>query len=171
MRLHLSEHCITVDLCEHSSHFLHVSQTLSKHFSKSFWINETLINLPTQKEEDKRKKFLTSLYYTCAFSSQTENPEFLQRLIALHNKPIKVILRNNDISSPKPYYLSPLAKCYALLEASQEESLESIRKKYLCLVKKYHPDSTSTSKSVGMFQKIQEAYETIKHEKHRKYAA
>ncbi|MDD2384391.1 MAG: J domain-containing protein [Sulfurospirillaceae bacterium] len=171
MQLRLSEHCITVDLYEHSSHFLHVSQTLSKHFSKSFWINKTLINLPTQKEKAKRKEFLTSLYYTCAFNSQTENLDFLQRLIALHDKPIKVVLRNNNTASHKPYYLSPLAKCYALLEATQEESLESIRKKYLRLVKQYHPDSTATSKTVGMFQKIQEAYETIKNEKHKKCAA
>ena len=170
MRLFLSEHCITVDISEHSSHFLHVSQTLSKKFSKSFWVNKTLINLPTPKENAKRKEFLTSLYYTCAFQSQTENLEFLKRLIALHDKPIKVVL-NTKTTPSKPYYLSPLAQCYALLNATLEESLQSIRKKYLRLAKRYHPDSTSACKNIQMFQKIQEAYETIKHEKNRKYAA
>ena len=170
MRLFLSEHCITVNISEHSSHFLHVSQTLSKNFSKTFWINKTLINLPTPKENNKRKEFLTSLYYTCAFQSQTENLEFLKRLIALHDKPIKVVL-NSKTTSAKPYYLSPLAQCYTLLEASLEESLASIRKKYLRLAKRYHPDSSSTHKNILMFQKIQEAYETIKLKKNGKCAA
>ena len=171
MRLFLSEHCITVNISEHSSHFLHVSQTLSKNFSKSFWVNKTLINLPTPKENAKRKEFLTSLYYTCAFQSQTENLEFLKRLIALHDKPIKVVLNTKTTSSPKPYYLSPLAQCYALLDAKLEESLESVRKKYLRLAKRYHPDSSSTHKNILMFQKIQEAYETIKLKKNGKRAA
>ncbi|MDD3344131.1 MAG: DnaJ domain-containing protein [Sulfurospirillaceae bacterium] len=171
MKLHLSAHCITVDISEHSSHFLHVSQTLSKNFSKSFWINETLINFPNHKELKKRKEFLTSLYYTCAFHSQTENLDFLHRLIALHDKPIKLIRKKSKPTASKPLYLSPLAQCYTLLGASLGESLESIRKKYLRLAKQYHPDSHSLCKNILMFQKIQEAYETIKLEITKKYAA
>lgn len=170
MRLLLSQHYITVDISEQSSHFLHVSQTLSQNFSKSFWVNETLINLPNPKEKAKRKEFLTSLYYTCAMQSQTQNLEFLKRLIALHDKPIKVVKKTKDTST-KPLYLSPLAKAYALLEATQEEDLEIIRKKYLRLAKQYHPDSQSSSQNILMFHKIKDAYEMIKHEKHKKYAA
>lgn len=175
MRLRLSADCITVDLSENSSHFLHVSDTLSKKFSKSFWVNETLINLPTQKEIKKRKEFLTSLYYTCAFASQTQNLAFLQKLIALHDKPIKVIQKEAKFPL--------LPKChttnehYKILEANEGESLQSIRKKYLRLAKTYHPDhnrqksETNTPSYTEKFQKIQEAYATIKSQKSKKKAA
>lgn len=171
MKLHLSEHCITINMSEHSSHFLHVSQTLAKDFSKSFWVNETFINLANKKELKKRKEFLISLYYTCAFASQSENLAFLQRLIALHDKPIKLIQKKSKIPASRPLYISPLAKCYSVLNASLGESLQTIRKKYLSLAKQYHPDSSGACKNILMFQKIQEAYETIKAHKTKKIAA
>ena len=162
MRLHLSTDCITVNVFERSSHFLHVSQTLSKKFTKSFWVNETLFNFSTPKEMKKRKEFLTSLYYTCAFSSKTHDLSFLQKLIAMHDKPIKVVQKkkkDNLLETP-----------YRILEASQEESLQSIRRKYLRLAKTYHPDHNSHTDS-KKFQQIQEAYETIKAQKSKKIAA
>lgn len=162
MRLHISADCITVNIPENSSHFLHVSDTLCQNFTKSFWINETLINLPSNKEMQKRKEFLTSLYYTCAFDSQSHNLTFLQKLIALHDKPIKVIQKNKKIN--------PLEMPYRILEASQEESLQSIRKKYLRLAKAYHPDHNPNADS-EKFQQVQHAYETIKAQKRRKIAA
>jgi len=168
MRLHLSTDCITVNIPEHSSHFLHVSQTLSKKFTKSFWVNETLINFSTPKEIQKRKEFLTSLYYTCAFSSQTHNVSFLQKLIAMHDKPIKVVKKETQKIILRP--MSKLEKYYTILEATHTESLQAIRKKYLRLAKIYHPDHKDTS-STQKFQQIQEAYETIKAQKNRKIAA
>ena len=171
MRLHITPDCITVNVHESSSHFLHVSDTLSKDFSKTFWINEMLINLPSPKELQKRKEFLTSLYYTCAHSSQTHNLAFLQKLIALHDKPIKVVRKGtkNSMRTIK----NPLDRYYKMLNASQEESLQSIRKKYLSLAKAYHPDlnSHNIQSNTDTFHKIQEAYEYVKAEKSRKTAA
>lgn len=168
MRLHLSTDCITVNIPEYSSDFLHVSQTLSKKFTKSFWINETLINFSTPKEMQKRKEFLTSLYYTCAFSSQTHNVSFLQKLIAMHDKPIKVVKKGTQKITLR--HTNTLEKHYTILEASQTENLQSIRKKYLRLAKIYHPDHQDTS-STEKFQQIQEAYEIIKAQKNKKIAA
>lgn len=168
MRLHLSAECITVNLSENSSHFLHVSNMLSKNFSKSFWINETLINLPTKKEMQKRKEFLTTLYYTCAFDSKTHNLAFLQKLIALHDKPIKVTQKG--VKSPLVQKNNTTNEHYKLLEAKEGESLQSIRKKYLRLAKTYHPDHNPHA-YLEKFQKIQEAYATIKAQKKQKIAA
>lgn len=168
MRLHLSSDCITVNIPEHSSHFLHVSQTLSQKFTKSFWVNETLINLSTPKEKEKRKAFLTSLYYTCAFASQTQNLAFLQKLIAMHDKPIKVVKKG--VKKIISYQTPTLEKYYKILEASQTESLQTIRKKYLRLAKLYHPDHQDSS-CTRKFQQVQEAYETIKAQKRKKIAA
>lgn len=168
MRLHLSSDCITINMPEHSPHFLHVSQTLSQKFTKSFWVNDTLINLFTPKEKEKRKKFLISLYDTCAHASQTHNVSFLQKLIAMHDKPIKIVTGKVR----KMIVLQPLTleKYYKILEASQTENLQTIRKKYLCLAKIYHPDHQNNS-CIGKFQQIQEAYETIKAQKRKKIAA
>ena len=173
MRLHITPECITVNVHESSSHFLHVSDTLAKNFSKTFWINETLINLPSQKEMQKRKEFLISLYYICAQASQTHNMAFLQKLIALHDKPIKVIRKH----SHKPVVANtlPLERYYTLLNAHHEESLQSIRKKYLQLAKIYHPDHHTSADNHSVytlkFQQIQEAYEMIKAQKSKKRAA
>ncbi|ARU49706.1 hypothetical protein Sdiek1_2556 [Sulfurospirillum diekertiae] len=56
MRLHLSSDCITINISEYSPYFLHVNQTLSQKFTKSFWVNDTLINFSTPKEAKKRKE-------------------------------------------------------------------------------------------------------------------
>lgn len=74
---------------------------------------------------------------------------------------------------------SLLEEYYKTLECKAEDSFEVIRKRYLELVKKYHPDripnknSTLTSNYVKKFQDIQQAYEMIKtHFEHEKnYAA
>lgn len=168
MRLHLSSDCITINISEYSPYFLHVNQTLSQKFTKSFWVNDTLINFSTPKEAKKRKEFLTSLYYTCARASQTQNLAFLQKLVAMYDKPIKVVKKVvKKMIIHQPYTLD---KYYKILEVSQTESLQTIRKKYLCLAKIYHPDHQDTS-SVEKFQQIQEAYETIKEQKRKKIAA
>ena len=175
MQLHISSECITVKIHECSKHYIHVSDTLSKNFSKTFWVNETLINLASHKEMQKRKEFLTSLYYTCAQASQTHNMAFLQKLITLHDKPIKVVRKQSR--PPKTHNAPSLLAYYTLLDASREESLTSIRKKYLRLAKRYHPDLASnqtehtTQSYTEKFQKIQEAYAYVKAEKSKKRAA
>lgn len=168
MKLHLTQRCITIYVSEHSPFFLHVKSVLSKKFSKSFWLNDILINFPTHQELEQRKQFLVSVYYTCAVHSKTHNQQFLQKLIALHDKPIKVIPQKERKASVDPY---------RTLEVAQTQSLSTIRKRYLYLAKKYHPDhitpqeATKIEDYTARFQKIQEAYQTIKAEKSKKIAA
>ena len=175
MRLHLSSDCITVNIPEHSSHFLHVSQTLSQKFTKSFWVNETLINFEISHEDKRRKAFLTSLYYTCAFASKTHNAAFLEKLLLASNRPIKLVKKKRQQCSTQKLMASN--DPYSLLNADETESMESIRRKYLSLAKAYHPDSiaskdaSSVKNCTAKFQKIQEAYTAIKIEKMKKCAA
>ena len=174
MRLHVNPHCITIHISEESSHLHSLNNTLSHNFSKTFWVNETLINLATTKELKERKAFLTSLYHTCAFDSKSHNLAFLERLIAMHDKPIKVI--QNKLPKKKVAAFSQLQNDYRILGARIEESLQSIRKKYLSLVKQYHPDTLNESLKnkplyVQKFQQIQEAYERIKVSRKEKQAA
>lgn len=49
-----------------------------------------------------------------------------------------------------------------ILKVNQSDSIEDIRKKYLELVSKYHPDVNQTKESTEMTQKINDAYEFIK---------
>ncbi len=59
-----------------------------------------------------------------------------------------------------------LEEYYNILDCKIEDSFETIREKYLKLVKQYHPDSITDSSLVGYytkkFQSIQNAYEMIK---------
>lgn len=174
MRLHVNPHCITIHISEESSHLHSLNATLSHTFSKTFWVNETLINLATAKELKERKAFLTSLYYTCAFDSKSHNLAFLERLIAMHDKPIKVV--KNKSLRKKTFFISYLQNDYRILGARIEDSLQSIRKKYLALVKQYHPDTLSEPLKnqplyLQKFQQIQEAYERIKASRKEKQAA
>lgn len=68
-----------------------ISQTRLKILPNLFGSMKHLSISPLPKEKEKRKAFLTSLYYTCAFTSQTQNLAFLQKLISMHDKPIKVV--------------------------------------------------------------------------------
>jgi hypothetical protein len=172
MHLHVNPHCITIHIHKDSSHFHHVNQTLSHHFGKAFWVNETLINLPSSKQMQERKAFLTSLYYTCARESNSHNTLFLQKLIALHDKPIKVVQKKNA----KQAICVEAKEDYRLLGAKPHECFEAIRKKYLLLAKQYHPDALDVSLKnkplcTQKFQDIQEAYERIKTAKKQPHAA
>lgn len=176
MRLHVNPHCITIHIPEDSLHLTKVNQTLCESFSKTFWVNETLINLASDKEAKERKAFLTSLYYTCAYESRTHNGAFLEKLIALHDKPIKVVKKTRTSKTPFPLHANAIESDYRLLGLSPFESLASIRKKYLRLAKKYHPDTLEPSLRAHplyaqKFQHIHEAYERIKAQRKESLAA
>ena len=92
----------------------------------------------------------------------------------MHDKPIKVIQNKSLKKKTAPF--SPLQNEYRILGARREESLQSIRKKYLALVKQYHPDALNESLKnkplyIQKFQQIQEAYERIKVSRKEKRAA
>ena len=177
MKLHLTQRCITIYISEHSPFLLHVKSVLSKKFSKSFWLNDILINFPTHKELEQRKQFLVSVYYTCALHSKTHNQQFLQKLIALHDKPIKVVPKKSRTSEVRPHPSSKSEDPYKTLEVTQTQSLSTIRQRYLYLAKKYHPDHIVPDDTITLkdcterFQKIQEAYQAIKIQKSKKIAA
>lgn len=175
MKLHLTSDSITIHVAENSSHYLHVSRVLTHSIGRSFWVNETLINFETPHERQKRRAFLSSLYYTCAFASKSHNASFLEKLLLASTKPIKLVKKKCQQHS----FHTPMAlnDPYTLLHADETESLESIRQKYLSLAKAFHPDSIASDdvsivkNFTEKFQKIQEAYATIKAEKMRKLAA
>jgi len=68
---------------------------------------------------------------------------------------------------------SSLAEAYRTLDASPDDDLKVIKKKYRALVKKYHPDIMQAQgadehyieDAMKKTQKINEAYETVKKEK------
>lgn len=96
MKLSVSQSCITLSISEYSSNFQDITNSLLK-FSKSFWINNTIINLSTKKELWERKKFLLNLYKLCLRTSN-HNGHFLKSLMDAYEKPIKLIVK--DTSSP-----------------------------------------------------------------------
>ncbi|AFL69388.1 J domain-containing protein [Sulfurospirillum barnesii] len=175
MKLHISTHCITIHLAENSPFSLHVKHFLTKKMSRSFWINDTLINFATPLEVVKRQAFLTKLYYTCATLSRTHNTQFLKKLLLVCHKPIKVICHSLPIFTHHEPEQSH--HFYTILYSHHQESLQSIRTKYLRLAKQFHPDTlksddeTTRQHYTEAFQKIQEAYAHIKAEKTKKRVA
>lgn len=170
MRLHIMPHCIIIRVAENSPFSLHVKTFLSENLSRSFWVNETLINICTPFETQKRQAFLTKLYYTCAQISRTHDASFLKKLLLSCHKPIK-LMHTKRTPSPTPKSDTHTKNPYHLLKAHPDESLHTIRKKYLQLAKEFHPDTLvdenplMRQRHTEMFQHIQEAYATIKAEK------
>ena len=59
---------------------------------------------------------------------------------------------------------------YEILGVARDASLDTIKRSYHELVRKYHPDVNQNSGSAEMFLSIQEAYEQLKEpEKRKKY--
>lgn len=175
MQLHLRADSITIRIEANSSHYLHVSHVLTHILGRSFWVNETLINFGTPNSSKKREAFLTSLYYRCASLSKTHNASFLEKLLLASQKPIRLVKKRlkHSFCEASSRDLTP----YHLLEAHETESMASIRRKYLALAKKFHPDTLDqedhslVQASTAKFQQIREAYAYIKAEKMKKIAA
>lgn len=169
MRLHIMPHCIIIRVAENSPFSLHVKTFLSENLSRSFWVNETLINLCSPFETKIRQAFLTKLYYTCAQISRTHDASFLKKLLLSSHKPIKLMYTKHTTLKLIPNTQNEDA--YRLLKAHPDESLHTIRKKYLQLAKQFHPDTKRdenpliSERNTKIFQNIQEAYSTIKAEK------
>lgn len=267
MRLKIRSGHILLYLHKEERYFQEVTHLLLE-FSKSFKINNMLINLSTKKELWKRKKFLLFVYKL----SLKNTPPCIQDLLSSYEKPIKLIIE--DTSSPikithirlgviskvlhvkipksdklifwylvsvfKKYDLtydftagdlfikkidislrkelstllgkksilshhicyeydkaqlsylfrqkednlvnnnfqnSSLEYHYHILKVDRLDSLETIRKQYLKLAKKFHPDLQAhlhedlVKLHTQKFYKIQKAYEAIKNFKTKKLAA
>jgi molecular chaperone DnaJ len=93
MRLKIRSGHILLYLHKEETYFQKVTNLLLE-FSKSFQINNMLINLSTEKEIWKRKKFLLFVYKL----SLNNAPPCIQELLSSYEKPIKLIIE--DASSP-----------------------------------------------------------------------
>jgi DnaJ-domain-containing protein 1 len=176
MQLQLTPYCIHIHLSPTSIHALHVKKALTQTFERSFWIDNVLINFALEHELNRRKAFLASLYHVCAKMSHSQNHAFFQKLMLESHKPIRLLIKHSKRHTVDTTY-NTLDDPYRLLDAHKKESLESIRKKYLRLVKIYHPDrvvsqdTTKRQDCTAKFQQIQEAYQAIKIEKMKRSAA
>lgn len=78
-------------------------------------------------------------------------------------KYIKNLLSSKIKRNPQNAIFSLLEEYFGILGCHMEDSFEVIRKRYLALVKKYHPDScTPQTIEVAKFQEVQNAYEMLK---------
>ena len=176
MQLQLLPHCICIHISQTSSYYQEIKMTLDQTFGRAFWINDVLVNVTTQHEQHQRQTFLASLYRICAELSHSHNFSFCERLLLASSKPIKLITKGMK-RQPRPIHSNVIDNPYTLLQANKHESLDAIRKKYLILAKQYHPDRLSQEhlacygEFTRKFQQIQEAYETIRAEKKKKFAA
>lgn len=114
-----------------------------------------------QTDRVKKEQFLKSIYFICAKLVDYHNPIFYQKLIKSAHKEIRVLVQSDN--SLKPYY--------NVLGASELDSMQIVRKKYLKLAKTYHPDRVSytnvslVDEYTRLFQEIQNAYEVVREKK------
>lgn len=98
VKLRLEKNSTVIHISENSAWYNDVTQKMQAYFSKTFWVNHILINLPIKGEEGKRKLFLLELYKICSKNSQKHNSRFLKRLLESSHKPIKLMV--SEISMP-----------------------------------------------------------------------
>ena len=141
MRIRLKESSIVIEILENSDYLDSVTSALIG-----------------AKCRNKKEELLKNIYYICAKNVNYHNPQFFKKLIKSSHKNIVLHVDKKD----------PLKQHYKLLRSDKNDSMQIIRKRYLKLVKTYHPDRVSYSDSslveeyTHQFQKIQKAYEILK---------
>lgn len=119
-------------------------------------LHRSIINIQSNKL--KKELFLKSLYFHCAKKANYHDITFYKKLIGSSYKHIKIKALSSD----------PLSQYYKLLGVNKNDSIKTVKKRYLKLAKVYHPDKISYANNslvdeyTRKFQKIQKAYETIK---------
>ena len=135
--------------------------------SNSYYLSLISSNLESVNNNQlKKEDFLRTVYYLCAKKARKQNLEFLNRLLDASQKEIKIdIQKCLHVESP-----DSLKNHYSLLNSSEKDSLQIIRKRYLELAKTYHPDrvvhknKNLVAQYTAKFQKIQQAYEILKYQ-------
>ena len=116
--------------------------------------------------------FLVNLAFVDGHLSQAEERLLLKIAALLHltQHEIEALMRQAAGMHSQATTQSSIDEAYALLGASTEDSLESIKKKYRALVKQHHPDIIKAQgksddyieEATEKVQQINAAYETIK---------
>lgn len=150
MKIRLKEHTINIEVYKNSKYLNFISS-----------------NLPIINNNRKEKeKFLKNIYLICTKNAQYQNNVFFKNLIKSSKKHVELIIIDDLIEDEK----ESLKQSYFLLNSSQNDSLDKIRKKYIKLAKIYHPDRVATKDMYTInqhtikFQQIQKAYENIKYQ-------
>ncbi len=143
-------------------------------------IDETALALQRLIGRDRHKRhmmmaFLVNLAYIDGHLSHAEENMLLKIAAFLHfeNSEIQAMLRQASGMHQHATTQSSLEEAYALLECSSDDSLDTVKKRYRKLVRKYHPDIIKAQgadddyidQATEKVQQINAAYEMIKKSK------
>ena len=166
MKIKLKDACVVIEVFEDSRYIDFVSNNLKKLYDY-VWHNDKLIVPYDKNQKFKRELVLRNIYYLCVNIVQYENPKFLENLMKSSFKQIELIIKPRNIN----YKKEDFRKYYILLNSNKSDSLTAIKKKYLKLVKIYHPDRVAMrdekliKQYTYKFQQIQEAYDFVRYKK------
>jgi len=166
MKIRLKDACVVIEVFEDSQYIDIVSNNLKKLYDH-VWHNDKLVVPYDKNQKLKRELILRNIYYLCVNRVQYENPKFLENLMKSSSKQIELIIKSRNMNYKKEEF----RKYYILLNSHKNDSLTTIKKKYLKLVKIYHPDRVAMrdekliKQYTYKFQQIQEAYDVIKYKK------
>ena len=140
-------------------------------------IDEIALALRDAIGRDRQKRhmmmaFLVNLAFVDGHLSHSEERLLLKIAAYLHfaQQEIEAMLRQAAGAHTQATTHSSLQEAYALLGASESDSMEVIKKKYRALVKQHHPDIIKAQGNSDAYieeatekvQQINAAYETIK---------
>jgi hypothetical protein len=153
MRIKLYHSHILLEVCETSKHLDYILDRLSL-------LDQT---------HQKRLAFLHAFYYMCVHEVRYQNPIFYAKLA--HNTHKKIYFKKLPKNGYQKDKTHTFLDYYSILGAGKNDSLQAIRKKYISLAKRYHPDKIAPHNKHAIkhytkkFQQIQEAYHHIKSQK------
>lgn len=120
MRLRINSRATIIEISEHSTWYRELTSKLQNRFKKTFWANCSLINLPIEGEEAKRRFFLLEVYKICSKIARKHDNIFLKKLLDSAHKPIKIHLTSK--TSPIKFALLKYSLKDSVLTLNLEES-------------------------------------------------
>lgn len=146
---------------ENSKQLLLVLRDIIK---KDIPVNDICLQIKTHMDYPARLELIHLLFGLAAADGDVHYQE-----VSLIEHMAKVMgIRQPDLISIKAMFVKDSGSAYKVLEIDQSASVDEIKKAYRKMASKYHPDKVShlgeqyTRDAKEKFQKVQEAYETIK---------
>jgi DnaJ like chaperone protein len=142
-------------------------QTLRDILEKDFNLNEVCNQIKYSMDYDSRVQLI---HYLFGLAISDDNVNALE-VSVINEIGTRIGLVKEDIKSVQSMFYKDISSAYSVLEISQDATVTEIKKAYRNMAVKFHPDKVAhlgdefQKAAKEKFQKVNEAYETLKREK------
>jgi DnaJ like chaperone protein len=145
-------------------------QILKNYLEKDIPLNEVCHNIKYSMSTPVKLQILHYLYQI----GKADGNLNVQELSIIENIALRIGLSYADNNSIKNMFIEKADSAYEILGVSKNAGNDEIKKVYREMAKKYHPDKVNTmgedvkKSAKEKFQKVNQAYETIRKERNMK---